>query len=180
MYDHIWFTYKARIRTQERLTQNDIHSQALLVWYAVLGTCIGIVTIRYPKFLGDNTDIVAAIFSVAILAVSMLVTNRDYRGRSLEMRRNYQALHQLYKNATLPNSAIPKEQIEKEYHVLIDSVENHASIDDKYFRFFHSGKLNSRMPTTSEKIEVVIFIVLRTALLTVLYLAPIAAFPLLA
>lgn len=180
MFDHIWFTYKARIRAQERLAQNDLHSQALLVWYAVIGTCLAIISLQYPKFLGDNTNLTSAVFSVAILAVSMLVTNRDFRGRSLEMRRNYLAIHNLYQQASKQSeSGEAPAQTEAAYHTLVSAVENHAAIDDKYFRVFHNGSLKTRNPTMGEKFDVYTYLACRTVFLTVLYLAPFAVFLLL-
>ena len=96
MEDKLWFTYKARIEAEVRLRNNDQHSQVLLVWYAVVSVVFSIIAIRYPLFLGKDTDILSSILSVALLAISMLVANRDYRGRSSAMQRNYVAIKSLY------------------------------------------------------------------------------------
>ncbi|NNC09875.1 SLATT domain-containing protein, partial [Corallococcus exiguus] len=86
MRDKIWFTYKARIKAHERLERMDFHSQLLLVWYAILSSILAILSIRYPTILGDNTDILGAILSIGLLAISLSVTNRDFRGRAMLMR----------------------------------------------------------------------------------------------
>ncbi len=75
MHDNIWFTYKARIQAHHRLEWLEKHSQFILVWYAILSAVLSIVTLRFPKVLGDNTDIVAAILSVALLGISLIVSN---------------------------------------------------------------------------------------------------------
>ncbi|WP_334186957.1 SLATT domain-containing protein [Noviherbaspirillum sp.] len=174
MLDKIWFTYRARIRAQERLASNDLHSQALLVWYAVVGACLAIVAIRHPQFLGPDTDIISAIFGVAVLALSMLVTNRDYRGRSLEMRKNYLALQELYNSASQSGSG-NQPQVQKQYQELLNSAENHAEIDDKYFRVFHIGALKTRVPTLREKIEVHLHLGIRAIILCLMYVGPLSA-----
>jgi hypothetical protein len=172
MNDNIWFTYKARIRAHERLAENDLHSQFLLVWYAIAGVCLSIVSIRHPKALGDDTDIIAAMFSAAVLAFSMLVTNRDFRGRGIEMRRNYLALQELYSKVNLSSSTLTPVQISDAYQRLLDSNENHADIDDKYFRVFHRGALTSRQPTSRETKEVVLYLCTRIILLGFFYALP--------
>ena len=83
-FDDVWFTYKARIAAELRLKNNDIQSQILLVWYALVSSAASIVAVRYEKFAGPDTDIYTAILSVALLVISMLVANRDYRGRALQ------------------------------------------------------------------------------------------------
>jgi hypothetical protein len=175
MNDNIWFTFKARIRAHERLVANDQHSQLLLVWYAIAGVCLAIVSIRYPKALGDNTDIISAMFSVAVLAFSMFVTNRDYRGRGIEMRKNYLALQELYSQANLNPSPLIPAQVASAYQRLLDSNENHTDIDDKYFRVFCQGTLTSRKPKLREKIDVFLYLGVRTVLLGLFYILPLLA-----
>lgn len=87
MKDNVWFTYKARIQAHQRLEWLDTHSQFLLVWYAILGAVFSVVTIRHPHVLGANTDILASVLSVAVLGVSLVVSNLDFRGRALVMRK---------------------------------------------------------------------------------------------
>jgi hypothetical protein len=176
--DNVWFTYKARIQAHQRLSRNDFHSQVILVWYALLSTILAITAIRYPKVLGDDTDLTSAALSVVLLVVSMLVTNRDFRGRAIEMRRNYLALQGLYFSAT-PSTVLTPTEIQK-YDDLLQSVENHSEMDDKVFRVLHRGSLQTRNPTRMEWVEVHLHIALRCLVLTALYVAPIALMLLLA
>ncbi|HCO1592015.1 TPA: SLATT domain-containing protein, partial [Escherichia coli] len=132
MHDNIWFTYKARIQAHHRLEWLEKHSQFILVWYAILSAVLSIVTLRFPKVLGDNTDIVAAILSVALLGISLIVSNLDFRGRAIAMRRNYIALQRLYFDITT-SQQLSLEQKEK-YFNLLNEVENHRDIDDKISR----------------------------------------------
>ncbi|HAW1909658.1 TPA: SLATT domain-containing protein [Escherichia coli] len=169
MHDNIWFTYKARIQAHHRLEWLEKHSQFILVWYAILSAVLSIVTLRFPKVLGDNTDIVAAILSVALLGISLIVSNLDFRGRAIAMRRNYIALQRLYFDITT-SQQLTLEQKEK-YFNLLNEVENHRDIDDKISRVTQVG-LTTRLPTQKEKIIVILWILLRIFTTAALYILP--------
>ncbi len=169
MHDNIWFTYKARIQAHHRLEWLEKHSQFILVWYAILSAVLSIVTLRFPKVLGDNTDVVAAILSVALLGISLIVSNLDFRGRAIAMRRNYIALQRLYFDITT-SQQLSLEQKEK-YFNLLNEVENHRDIDDKISRVTQVG-LKTRIPTQKEKIIVILWILLRIFITAALYIHP--------
>jgi hypothetical protein len=171
--DNIWFTYKARIQAQARLAKNDFHSQTLLIWYALASAVLGVITLRYEHVLGKDTDMLAAIVSIALLVISLLVAGRDFRGRSIEMRRNYLELEELYFQVKLANG-YNKQDVER-YAKILASAENHSSLDDMYFRVFHNGSLTDRLPTYREIILVYLYVAIRFAMLFICY-----AFPLLA
>ena len=173
LINKVWFTYKARIRASERLQGNNTHSQFLLVWYALISASLTIATIKYPKLLGDNTDITSAILSVALLVISLLVTNVDYRGRAIEMRRNYLSLQRLYNSLlTQKNLSVPTQSILDEYTNLLEVIENHSSIDDKYWRVIFSPN-TSRPVTCTEKLDVYLYLALRYSILVIGYLLPV-------
>lgn len=170
MKDNVWFTYKARIQAHKRLEWMDIHSQFLLVWYAILGAVLAIVAIRYPQALGANTDILAAVLSVALLGVSLSVANRDFRGRALNMMKNYKDLQQLYNS--LRASATITEEHTAIYHELLADSENHKDIDDIIFRTSANSSLSTRLPTKSEFFYVGYWLTMRTLITVALYLGP--------
>lgn len=170
MKDNIWFTYKARIQAQSRLEYLDTHSQFLLVWYAILGAVLAIISIRYPVVLNENTDIYAAILSVALLVLSLVISNRDFRGRSIKMRENYIAMHKLYILAE--NKLIDNDQLIHNYFTLLNDVENHKAIDDKIFRVKSQAFLTSRKPTCFDKVNVIFSIFVMYFLTIFLYLFP--------
>ena len=170
--DKIWFTYKARIEAAERLAKSDFHSQAILVWYALASAVLAIVTVRYPKLLGGDTDLVSAVLGVALLVVSMFVTNRDFRGRFMSMRSNYQALQALHVDITRSNGNRSEDEDSKKYADLLAAVENHSEMDDKRFRVFHSGKL-SRPPSLRERLDVYLYSAYHFSILILLYAAPV-------
>ena len=165
MRDNIWFTYKARINAHHRLEWLEKHSQFILVWYAILSAILSIVTIRFPTVLGSNTDILAAILSVALLGISLVVSNLDFRGRAISMRRNYLAMQRIYFEST-ENKDLTSEQ-RNQYHVLLDEVENHLDIDDK------AAGLRTRIPTAKEIREVRNWKIKRFIFTSAFYLLPI-------
>ncbi|SMS08825.1 hypothetical protein CFBP1590__1239 [Pseudomonas viridiflava] len=170
MKDNVWFTYKARIQAHKRLEWLDIHSQFLLVWYAMLSTVLAVVSIRNPKALSDDTDVMAAILSVALLGVSLSVSNRDFRGRAIQMRRNYLGLHQLYRS--IPKDTLLTQEQSARYDELLDEAENHREIDDRIARIL-APQLTSRHPTVFESIHVLVWLFIRLAVTVALYAAPI-------
>ncbi|WP_456281198.1 SLATT domain-containing protein [Cupriavidus sp. JZ107] len=172
--DNIWFTYKARIRAQVRLAKNDFHSQALLVWYAFCGAVLAVVAIRFPQILGSQTDILAAVFSIALLVVSLMVTGRDFRGRAMEMQRNYLALQSLYRRAQQNPPVLSLQEIENQYGVLLDQVENHTTLDDVCARVFETGRLTSRHPSLADCARAWGYMAARTVILLSLYALPVA------
>ena len=173
MRDNVWFTYKARINAHHRLEWLEKHSQFILVWYAIFSAVLSVISIRFPKVLGDNTDIIASILSIALLGISLVVSNLDFRGRAISMRRNYLALQRLYAN-TSDEVPLTSEQLDK-YHELLDEVENHLDIDDKAARVAQTG-LRSRIPTDDEKQSVKCWKVKRFIFTYSFYLLPFLIF----
>jgi len=169
MLDKVWFTYKARIQAHHRLEWMDTHSQFLLVWYAVLGAVLAIVVIRYPTLLGRDTDIFGAVLSITLLGVSLSVANRDFRGRAMNMRKNYLALQHLYNEMAF--RGVVREDIIK-YGELLNEVENHKEMDDKISRVKNSSQLNSRKPRCVEYLQVYIYFVAKYIILAFSYLSP--------
>lgn len=171
MKDNVWFTYKARIQANKRLEWLDFHSQMLLVWYVMLSTILAVLSIRYEHILGHNTDVMATILSVALLGVSLAVTNRDFRGRAMTMRSNYLQLHKLYNDLSV-NMPPTQDQINR-YHDLLAESENHHEIDDRIARVFASN-LSSRKPTRTDHIYTIYWLCLRLFLTILLYVLPLA------
>ncbi|MDE2311356.1 MAG: SLATT domain-containing protein [Betaproteobacteria bacterium] len=170
--DKLWFTFKARIRAQERLSRNDFHSQLILVWYALASAIVAVIVIRYPNFLGKDTDIVSASLSIALLVISLLVTNRDFRGRALAMRQNYLAIQGLYNDLTYQEQPTRSSvEISKTYQRILNESENHCEIDDKYFRVFHGN--TTRPASYREKAEVGLYLLWRFIILSLIYMLPV-------
>lgn len=170
MKDNVWFTYKARIQAHKRLDWLDFHSQLLLVWYAILSTTLGVLTIRYSTLLGHNTDVMATILSVALLGFSLAVTNRDFRVRAMLMRSNYLKLQKLHRE--LPVDSAPTTEQANKYDALLAESENHREIDDQIARVFAQG-LTSRSPTAFESCYAFFWLTVRFVITAGLYVLPV-------
>ena len=169
-FDDIWFTYKARIAAEVRLRNNDLHSQVLLILYAVLSTAVSIVAIRHEKFLGPDTDISMAVLSVGLLAISMTVASRDFKGRALMMRANHLALKTLFDE--LKAGTVPATEKPPRYAKLLQECENHTSYDDRYFRVLNSTALTSRKPSLADYFLLRLHWSLRVLGIAIVYLLP--------
>lgn len=170
--DSVWFTYKARIQAHNRLEWLDFHSQMLLIWYAILSTVLGVLAIRYEHILGPDTDVLATVLSVALLGVSLAVTNRDFRVRAMAMRKNYLQLQGLYRE--LAPNADPTLTQTQQYDELLAESENHREIDDRIARVFSTG-LTSRTPTAFESCYAISWLGARLVITVVLYALPLLA-----
>jgi hypothetical protein len=169
--DKVWFTYKARIQAHKRLEWLDFHSQLLLVWYAILSTALGVLTIRKSTLLGPDTDVLATILSVALLGVSLVVANRDFRVRAILMRNNYLQLQRL--ELEISKDGPTTEQIRR-YGDLLAESENHREIDDRIARVFSSA-VTTRPPTWPERFHAVSWWLMRILITILLYILPLLA-----
>ena len=176
--DSVWFTYKARIQAHKRLEWLDFHSQLLLVWYAILSTALGVLTIRHSTILGPDTDVMATILSVALLGISLAVANRDFRGRAMQMRTNYLELQKLHRElpdgSPTSTSPAPTPAQVTRYDELLAESENHREIDDRIARVFASG-LTTRMPAGFEYFSAVFWLTMRLLITASLYALPVLA-----
>lgn len=167
-FDDIWFTYKARIAAEFRLKTNDIQSQILLVWYAIASSVMAVVGLRNSEFLGPNTDLYSAILSIVLLAISMLIAVRDYKGRAIAMRTNHIELKLLHDE--LEAGVVALTDKPKLYSKLLLGCENHSSYDYRYFRIFAA---TSKPATVMDFIAVFIHFSMRWTFISVLYAFPV-------
>ena len=149
--DNVWFTRKARIQSEKRLRRNHIHSQLLLIEYTLLASILSVVTLRYNKILGEDTDILIAVFSIIILVISLVITNLDFNERANSFKINYIQLQEIY----LESKELEKDNkslvdVRKLYSKALESIENHELIDDIWARVENSSGLKSRKPTKLE------------------------------
>lgn len=168
--DKIWLTYKARIAAENRLKSNDFHSQSLLVWYALISAIGSIASIKTPNYLGQSTSFLSSIMSVALLVLSLWVTNQDWRGRSIKMRENHLDLMRLY-NLLLENK-IEYAQAAERYHELLCKCENHKTYDLNFFKVFDADSGLKNPATCYASFSTFVIRVFRFLLWSSLYALP--------
>lgn len=171
--DNIWFTYKARMIAYERLKQNDFHSQLILVWYTLFLALVSISLLKKPLVFGKDIDLITALFSVVILVVSLIISNQDWRGRSISMRSNYLRLQELYREISIMDmSRTTIDDLERRYTTELDLSENHSRIDDIISRMRSGDGLNNRIVLSVERRVANLYKWVKKIYLILLYILP--------
>jgi hypothetical protein len=172
----VWFTFKARIVAHEMLVFKNNLTQVLLVWYSFLLLTSSIVMIRYPKFFGDDGDIMIAVLSLFVLALSLIVSNRDYRGREKDMRSNYLNLQSLYREIECHcENEIEQKKLSEwdaRYQRALEHGENHSTYHDLCQRIRADG-LTSRKPTKTDYLNYYISFSGKSALVVLVMSLPV-------
>ena len=170
--DKIWCTYNARICAQKRLQINDVFSQLLLVWYSLLSVITGVLMLKSSKMFGDYADAIMVAFSVAVLVISLVVSNRDYRGRSLQMKLNYVKLQKLESQFKL--GAIDEVSATNSYFSILDESENHSTYDHLFHVFTRRSDKGCKVRLScSEFCLITFFIILKWSLIFFAFLLPV-------
>lgn len=174
--DRVWFTMKARIRTSDRLLDNHLHSQFLLVWYTLVSCCLSIILLKYPHFMGNDSDVIMTILSVIILVISLVITNLNFKDRGTEIKKHHIKLLEFYEKTKKIEEKDINDDLREEYSTILNEVDNHKSIDDLFARMKNIDGLTSRIPTCFEKCIYYCYRIIRFILLTFSYLLPFSFF----
>lgn len=126
--DGIWWTRKARIKTEKRLLANAFQAQLLLVWYSF---CSVAISIYYLKFATENdyAGISWVVFSVLVLCISGFINGLNYKERASLIKECYETLHNLYQQAVVSTD---QTEIATKYEQVLNMCENHEEIDYYY------------------------------------------------
>ncbi|MDF2183491.1 SLATT domain-containing protein [Grimontia hollisae] len=170
--NQIWFTRKARIRAAERVNSNHFHSNLILIWYSFLSFCIAIILIKYPNFLGDNSDVIMTLATGAVFSLSLYVHQLDFKNRYNALKSNYISLQEIIFDLKVCNSLDRYKELYLDYIYYLGEVENHSDIDLLYFIWFESENC-SRKLSFMEVIKLYAYVALRASILTLLYSLPV-------
>ncbi|MEJ8305012.1 SLATT domain-containing protein, partial [Saccharibacillus sacchari] len=130
----IWITRKSRIRAEDRLRKNDFLTQILVNYYTLIVVGLSIWTL-YDNSHAQLISVLLIIASVLLFGLSIFLTSRDFRGRSLAFKDCYIKLDELYNETELLKAISvnlsPQKinELQKKYNDIIYSVENHTSVD---------------------------------------------------
>lgn len=170
--NQIWFTRKSRIRASERMLSNHFHSNAILIWYSFLTFVLSIILIKYPKYLGDNADVLMTIATGFVFTLSLFVPQLEFKNRSDKLKENYIKLQSLIFELKLCRTEYQLKGINSEYLNLLYSVENHKTRDLLYFIIFDSDGGCERKLTFLELIYIIICVSIRLLILLAAYVLP--------
>lgn len=181
----VWFTRKAWINAEERLLQNEHHTQLLMVVYAAYATCASVVMLKFPpKLEADKNlaDTALAVLSIILLALSLYLNSKAFKDRASRFKQGYHELQDI-ENALGTLASDPQTNVAgpacttlaDRYAKALREVENHNSLDDIRSRISAGSGLTSRHPGPTEKLRYYWWRTWRFCALGLLYSAPATA-----
>lgn len=174
-------TKESRFNTSKRLMNHQRISQWIM---SIISACLIVLPlIDVRASLKSDFDIIQSIVAVFLLIYSLIIPAENFMYRSMQMHKCARDLDGLIFD--IDNGKNLKE-ISKEYSKILDSHENHETID--YLPVKYHGKLQSIRPETFSKVwhkyiyykAVLAFIPIRLFVGYIYYIPLIAAFVLLA
>lgn len=181
--DKIWFTRIARIYSEKRLLRNELHSQLLLMFYAVYSIALSVTQLKYKPIPDDAAAVFGIILSVTLFGLSFHMSARGFSARAQRFKENYTHLQDLLGRLDLalckPNPTELQEVIEHvqaEYRTAIVNSENHTTMDDRCSRFPYGKRGTSRMLTNWDYTCILAYSIGRYLSLGLLYTSPVVIY----
>jgi len=181
--DRIWFTRIARINSEKRLLNNDLHSQLLLMFYSVYSIGLSVTQLEYKLISDDAASVIGTILSVTLFGLAFHLNSRGFSARAQRFKENYTLLQVLSGRielaecqsniATLETTI---ESVQAEYAAAIAGCENHTSIDDRCSRFSYDQKKLSRPLVGWDFLCIFSYRIGRFLGLALLYISPVAIY----
>ncbi|MFT6101016.1 MAG: hypothetical protein ACJAYF_003578 [Arenicella sp.] len=81
LQDSIWWTRKAKIRTEQRLIDNALHSELVLVWYSLASVSSAIYYLSQGQS-NQTSQLTWISFSILIISASGFLASQNYRKRA--------------------------------------------------------------------------------------------------
>ncbi|MGA4692586.1 SLATT domain-containing protein [Rhodococcus sp. AB351] len=148
LVDRSYRTYKARINTAVRLRVRNHVWNTVLISATTSSAIAGIALVADSKLFGEQGSTIFAAMSVLVLAASLVVTGKNYEGRSRDMFDNYRKIQRLSAKAEMlvkQKNRLSKlvnhrsileinrelEKLFDDYQDLLDASENHTPSDHK-------------------------------------------------
>jgi len=155
--DTIWWSKKARIHAEKRLSAHDLFSQLLLFWYSFFTVVVSILEIK-SESSNEYFVIVMVSLSILILCSSLFISSRRFQERATLLKQCYESLGELEHKAKQQDVNI--NELSELYKATLSSSENHQDIDFKlalvneYMSSKAPEKDLSRQPTKANFVEV--------------------------
>ncbi|EGT4304321.1 SLATT domain-containing protein [Cronobacter sakazakii] len=156
--DKVWWTKKARIKTEVRLLNLHFYSQFFLLWYSIFLVCYSIYTLVLPVGTITQTESATMVaLSVLVLVATLFINNMDFKGRALLVKQCYEQLSIIYTKSCVENPDKPR--LDSDYQNVLAISENHQEKDfylavvDEYNNASDKSKL-SKTPTDKMRCKV--------------------------
>jgi len=181
--DRIWFTRIARIYSEKRLLRNGLHSQLLLMFYAVYSIALSVTQLKYKPIPDDAADVFGIILSVILFGLTFHMSSRGFPARAQRFKENYTHLQVLSGRLDVAECQADSTELQKvieyvqaEYSTAIANCENHTTMDDRCARFPYGKKGLSRILTNWDYTCVLVYSIGRYLSLGLLYASPVVIY----
>ena len=137
--DRSYDTYQSRLRASIRLQRLADLWNFVLVSTTTAAAVASVITVRNPRAFGEDSDVLLACISVALLALSLTVTQMNYSARSRDMTSSYLRAQDISlraeRLASISYTGEPQGllALEDEYKRMLSTTENHSPRD--YWRY---------------------------------------------
>lgn len=181
--DRIWFTRIARIYSEKRLLRNELHSQLLLMFYAVYSIALSVTQLKYKPIPDDAAAVLGIILSVILFGLTFHMSSRGFPARAQRFKENYTNLQELFGRLEVAECQADSTELQKviecvqvEYKTVIANSENHTTMDDRCARFPYGKNGTSRMLSSWDHTCVLAYSIGRYLSLGLLYVSPVVIY----
>lgn len=126
-------TYKARLKSYERLRSRGVAWNAFLISSATATTVASVGLLSEPRMYGAHGATLLAMLAIVSLVASLVVANMNYGSRSQAVESNYKRIQQIALAAealaTRGCTVRQVEHMQREYEIALESSENHSEPD---------------------------------------------------
>jgi hypothetical protein len=148
--DNIWWTRRARIKTEKRLLSNAFQSQVLLLWYSFFGVAVSIYYLKCPQIDSNGlANISWVVYSVLILCISGFINGFSFKERAGLIKECYETLNGLYHCTKKDSPNI--DALTKDYNQVLGVCENHTN--DDYYRALCEEYITHQDPKGTKNVE---------------------------
>ncbi|OOF14568.1 MULTISPECIES: SLATT domain-containing protein [Salinivibrio] len=128
--DNVWWTRKCWIKAEERLLKHARYSDFFMFWYSLWGVASSIIFIgeKQPEIISK----VFVCFSVFVFGFSLFSSLGRFRERANNFKAGYIELQRIYmilNSKKKSKSERMDDENFKNYTKVLDSCENHTSLD---------------------------------------------------
>lgn len=135
--ERTYTTFISRVRAAERLSVRGMLWNIALATSSTATLAISVVSLSNPTYLGGRADLLACLFSILTLVLSLIVALFNYGARSRDMFHSYRTIQRVSVEAErLSGDPLEGEterqvlaRLSDDYQLGLDQSENHTPLD---------------------------------------------------
>ena len=175
--DRAWITKRCRMLAAERLSNNNRYSQELITYYSFLLVVVSVISLRYSDIFKDMAGVLLVLGSIAVLIMSLVISNKNYIERSINMKRSYLEIDMICDKSIAAEKVCDDNKLNDiffEYNKILNNTENHSTYDYNCLCFSNRNNksFTGKRLDLLELIELVGNKMLRSLLVVISFLFP--------